>query len=45
MARHFRGEETTTAVLGGPASVAWDQAGSQRPAPQALLAWLLEHPA
>ena len=37
-----RGEEITAAVLDGPASVVWDQAGNRLHAQKALLAWLLE---
>ena len=40
-----RGEEITTAVLDGPASVAWDQAENRLHTQKALLTWLLERPA
>jgi ornithine carbamoyltransferase len=40
-----RGEEITAAVLGGPASVVWDQAENRLHAQKPLLAWLLERPA
>jgi ornithine carbamoyltransferase len=37
-----RGEEITSGVLDGPASVVWDQAENRLHAQKALLAWLLE---
>jgi ornithine carbamoyltransferase len=40
-----RGEESTAAVLDGPASVAWDQAENRLHTQKALLTWLLERPA
>ena len=36
-----RGDEITDAVLDGPSSLAWDEAGNRLHAQKALLAWLL----
>jgi ornithine carbamoyltransferase len=40
-----RGAEITAAVLGGPASVVWDEAENRLYAEKPLLAWLLGRPA